>query len=160
MPLSKHVHLTIKEASWTETMRNYRIHFLAAITAVVGLLLWAFMSIQRFYDELAQPRGIMFEWMQPPGIVLVLTVATLAVLSGLVFLPYDRYVGRNLGATVDVWFLPAKDHAAKHPRTRFIVQPSAEELKSPKGDGNQWVRKTLEEGKCSYATGDNEGHTA
>jgi heme/copper-type cytochrome/quinol oxidase subunit 2 len=146
-PQSRHVRLTIKEASWMETMRNYRLHFLAAMAAVVGLLFWAFMSIQRFYDELAKSQGITLEWMQQPGIVLVLIVLTLAVLSVLVFLPYDIFVGRNLGARVDVSFLPAKDHAANHPRTRFIVQTSVEELKPLKCDGNEWVRKILNGGR-------------
>jgi hypothetical protein len=127
VPISRDVRLTIGDG-----LKN--------ITAVVGtvtmiaLSLWAAMQLYSVFDSLVHQ----------PGTVKVLTVGSFLVMLVLLFILYYYFIGRNLGAKIDIIFrrrLQATDSYC----TRTIVQTSL-----GKGD-YEWLTEILEEIKAIAA---------
>ena len=87
--------------------------------------------IEVLRNRLAQPPSIAVEWMQPPNVVMFLTVVSILVLLVLLFMSYYYPIGRNVGAKFDIRFRPAKRPANERPAngdwTRYIVQSSLDE---------------------------------
>ena len=105
-PISKDVRLTIGEG-----LRN--ITTVVGVVTVIALPSWATWPIYSVCELL----------IQQPGIVLVLTVALALVLLVLLSILYYYFIGRNIGAKIDIIF--RRPSQANHSYgTRAIVQTS------------------------------------
>jgi len=128
----QHVRLTISEGLYKN-----KVATLVGLATMLGLLLWAVMPIQRFYQEFTP---------LPDTFVMILTVYSLDILLVLLVILYYRFVGKNIGAKVDIRFRPA-NQPGESPRTRYIVQTSLkrneweEDEKDEKDETYEWLRK-------------------
>jgi hypothetical protein len=123
IPKSRHVRLTIGKGLRSITP-------VAGIVTMIALLLWAAMPIYRFYDRAAQP----------PGIVMILTLVSLLFLLVLLYMLYYYFIGRNIGAKIDISFRLASQ-AADGDWTRYSVQTSLDKDE----ETYQWWKEILKE---------------
>jgi hypothetical protein len=115
-PISKDVRLTIGEG-----LRN--ITTVVGVVTVIALPSWAAWPIYSVCERL----------IQQPGIVLVLTVALALVLLVLLSILYYYFIGRNIGAKIDIIF--RRPSQANHSYgTRAIVQTSLGKSDDEKSD--------------------------
>jgi hypothetical protein len=105
-PISKDVRLTIGEG-----LRN--ITTVVGVVTVIALPAWAAWPIYSVCERL----------IQQPGIVLVLTVALALILLVLLSIAYYYFIGRNIGAKIDIIFR-GPSQANHSYGTRAIVQTS------------------------------------
>jgi hypothetical protein len=115
-PISKDVRLTIGEG-----LRN--ITTVVGVVTVIALPSWAAWPIYSVFERL----------IQQPGIVLVLTVALALALLVLLSILYYHFIGRNIGAKIDIIF--RRPSQANHSYgTRAIVQTSLGKSDDEKSD--------------------------
>jgi hypothetical protein len=115
-PISKDVRLTIGEG-----LRN--ITTVVGVVTVIALPSWAAWPIYSVFERL----------IQQPGIVLVLTVALALALLVLLSILYYHFIGRNIGAKIDIIF--RRPSQANHSYgTRAIVQTSLGKSNDEKSD--------------------------
>jgi len=125
----QHVRLTISEGL-TQNMTTTMV----GLATMLVLLLWAVMSIQRFYQEFTLLPDT------SDTSVIIFTLLSLGVLLVLLVILYYRLVGKNIGAKIDIRFRPAKQPADSHWAdshwARYIVQTSLEPA------DYEWLSKT------------------
>src|SRR5829696_5346731 len=108
VPISRDVRLTIGEGLWNITV-------VVGIVAMIALPSWAAMPIHSIYDD---------SLVQQPGTVKVLlTVVSVLILLVLLSIPYYYFIGRNIGAKIDIIFR-RPSQANDSYGTRAIVQSS------------------------------------
>jgi len=112
---------------------------------ITGLLIWAYLLLERIYYRLAHKPNFAIAWLLPPGPVQVFSVLALPLLAMLVVLAffYHYNIGRKLGAKLTIKVLPVKDSPPDAPITRYIVRTSLEDEHNKKAAEN-WVKTGLE----------------
>ena len=130
LPISKDVRLTIGEGLWNITT------VVGVVTMIASLLLAAML----IYSVCAR-------LIQQLGIVLDLTVVSAFVFLVLLFILYYYFIGRNIGAKMDIIFRHSSQ-AADSACTRSIVQTSLDETRY------KWLTEILEEMRKSTIAAD------
>jgi hypothetical protein len=117
VPISRDVRLTIGEGLWNITA-------VVGIVTMIALPSWAAIPIYGIYGSLGQ---------QPGTVKVLLTVVSVLILLVLLSIPYYHFIGRNIGAKIDIIFR-RPSQATDSYGTRAIVQTSLGKSEDEKSD--------------------------